>query len=233
LHLDPRFYRYRETEEFYPFWVNKPELVLDAPKIHKDVVERFERQGTLLSDSELKKILQGVYSSPSSSFKTLLSLLEASKQVKQAYNKRWGLMYWPEVNPKGVREKAYIVLKDEGHPLHFREITGKIQELQHQLPVNPERMILSQTVHNELIKDPRFILIGRGTYALSDWGYEPGTVKDMLISILKDANSDLSKEDLISRILSKRQVKESTILLNLQDKRMFQRTPEGGYILRS
>ena len=71
LHLDPRFYRYRETEEFYPFWVNKPELVLDAPKIHKDVVERFERQGTLLSDSELKKILQGVYSSPSSSFKRM------------------------------------------------------------------------------------------------------------------------------------------------------------------
>ena len=30
------------------------------------------------------------------------------------------------------------------------------------------------TCHNELIKDSRFVLVGRGMYALAEWGYQAG-----------------------------------------------------------
>ena len=61
-----------------------------------------------------------------------------------------------------------------------------------------------QTVNNELIKDPRFVLIGRGLYALSEWGYEPGTVKDVLVQILKDSGKALRKEDVLQLISERR-----------------------------
>ena len=80
-----------------------------------------------------------------------------------------------------------------------------------------------QTVHNELIKDPRFVLVGRGIYALADWGYEPGTVRDVLVSALKNTEGGLTKEEIIKIVQAKRLVKENTILLNLQNKKVFKK----------
>ena len=43
-----------------------------------------------------------------------------------------GLISWAEVKPKGVRDKAYLVLKKENKPKHFTEI-AKLQEAGHDL----------------------------------------------------------------------------------------------------
>lgn len=89
----------------------------------------------------------------------------------------------------------------------------------------------SQTVHNELIKDPRFVLVGRGTYALSDWGYEPGTVCDVLVSALKNTENGLTKEEIIKIVKAKRLVKDNTIILNLQNKKVFKKIDNERFIL--
>ena len=89
---------------------------------------------------------------------------------------------------------------------------------------------MPQTVHNELIKDPRFVLVGRGLYALKEWGYEEGQVKDVILKILKEARKPLPKEEILAGVLKQRMVKENTVLLNLNNKKYFLKTPEGKYI---
>jgi hypothetical protein len=87
---------------------------------------------------------------------------------------------------------------------------------------------LVQTVHNELIKDSRFVLVGRGVYALKEWGYEPGQVKDIITKILRE-NGPLTQGEILERVSKQRLVKENTILLNLSNKKNFLRDSQGKY----
>ena len=138
----------------------------------------------------------------------------------------WGLSKWPTVNPKNIRDKIYVVLLDEGKPLHFSEIAQRIKE-----STFKRRNVTKQAIHNELIKDKRFILIGRGIYALDIWGYSQGTVADIIAGILRDEGGPLHRDEIVKRVLKSRQVKETTILLNLQSKPLFKRVAKATYAL--
>ena len=150
----------------------------------------------------------------------------------KTHDGKWGLKHWPHVYPRTIRDKAHMVLAQRGQPLHFRDVATIIEEFQKKFPGMKIKKILPQTVHNELIKDERFILVGRGTYALSHWGYKEGTVKDIMSSILKEKKGPMTKNELIKETLKQRKVKESTILLNLQDKNMFAKDGKGRYYRR-
>ncbi|HBA52442.1 TPA: hypothetical protein DCY68_01420 [Candidatus Azambacteria bacterium] len=76
------------------------------------------------------------------------------------------------------------------------------------------------------------MLIGRGIYALKDWGYEPGTVKDVLLNLFKKSRRPLSKDEIINKVTAQRLVKANTILLNLQNRNYFERTADGKYSLK-
>ncbi|MDP6703964.1 MAG: HTH domain-containing protein, partial [archaeon] len=131
--------------------------------------------------------------------------------------------------PKGIKDKAYVVLKNTGKPLHFTQVAALIAELQEVL-AKTQKQVLPQTVHNELIKDPRFVLVGRGMYALREWGYQAGTVKDVLKAVLKK-HGPLTKQELMKAAKKEREVKDSTILLNLQDKNVFAKDAQGRYYI--
>ena len=161
--------------------------------------------------------------------KTLEQLLIMSKNIAY-FDGKWGLIAWPEVNPKSIRDKTYLVLSRHGQPLHFSDIANQISELQANISAGKKDVTI-QAVHNELIKDTRFILIGRGIYALAEWGYTPGTVADIITGILKE-ESPLHKDVIIDRVLRKRQVKTTTIILNLQEKNQFIRTSKATYALK-
>ena len=135
------------------------------------------------------------------------------------------MVKWPEITPRGARDKAYIILKEQNRPLHFREIAELINQAN--LGSN---LAQAQTVHNELIKDERFVLVGRGTYALKDWGYQPGTVRQVIAQLLKEHGS-LAKEDILEKVLKDRLVKESTVLINLQNRQHFNKREDGKYTL--
>lgn len=152
------------------------------------------------------------------------NLALASKELAHLDSK-WGLVGWPEVNPKSIRDKTYLVLIRHTRPLHFSDIARKIHELK------PGREVTVQAVHNELIKDGRFILIGRGIYALAEWGYTPGTVADIISEVLRQ-EAPLHKDEIVRRVLLKRQVKTTTIILNLQEKDQFERVAKATYVLR-
>lgn len=226
--IGDEFFDHRETQDFYSFWSLKKEVVERASDFHENLLAFFEKKETPVDEEEIETLSQDVLRG-----KSLLSFLEASKHIMRSWDGKWGLRDWPEVNPRGIKDKAYLVLKRHEQPLHFTQVSKLIEEFQGKFLENKEKKVLPQTVHNELIKDKRFVLVGRGTYALSDWGYEPGTVKDVIISLLRGNGGRMAREEIIEKTLSQRQVQESTIELNLQDKSVFSRDPQGKYYIKA
>jgi DNA-binding phage protein len=141
-------------------------------------------------------------------------------------NNRWGLVKWPMVNPKNIRDKIYVILKEHGKHMHFNEIAGAIKGSEFK-----RKDVTTQAIHNELIKDKRFVLIGRGIYALKEWGYEKGTVSDIISEVLRNEGGPLHRDEIVKRVLKSRYVKETTILLNLQGKPQFKRVAKATYAL--
>lgn len=226
--IGDEFFDHRETQDFYSFWSLKKEVVVKASVFHQNLLSFFEKKEAPVDEDEIETLSQDVLQG-----KSLLSFLEASKHIMQGYDGKWGLRTWPEVNPRGIRDKAYLVLRLHEKPLHFTKVAAGIEEFQEKFLQNKEKKVLPQTVHNELIKDPRFVLVGRGTYALQDWGYEPGTVKDVIVSLLKGNGGAMAKDEIMQKTLLQRQVKESTIELNLQDRNLFLKDPQGRYSTRA
>jgi hypothetical protein len=157
--------------------------------------------------------------------KQAAALASTSKHLA-TLNGRWGLIKWPMVNPKNIRDKIYVILKEHGKHMHFNEIAAAIKASDFK-----RKDVTTQAIHNELIKDKRFVLIGRGIYALKEWGYEKGTVADIIAEVLKQANEPLHRDEIVKRVLKSRFVKETTILLNLQGKPQFKRVAKATYAL--
>jgi DNA-directed RNA polymerase delta subunit len=156
----------------------------------------------------------------------VLSYLNLSKKVLKNPYGEWGLTLWSEIQPRGVKDKAYLVLKKAKKPLHFREITNLINKTGFS-----KKQANAQTVHNELIKDKRFVLVGRGIYALTERGYRVGTVADIIALVLKEARAAMSRDEIVDHVLKHRLVKKNTILLALQNKEKFEKVEEGKYKL--
>jgi DNA-directed RNA polymerase delta subunit len=141
-------------------------------------------------------------------------------------NGRWGLTKWPMVNPKNIRDKIYVILFENGKHMHFNEIADAIKQSSFK-----RKNVTVQAIHNELIKDKRFVLVGRGIYALKEWGYKKGTVADIIAEVLNKAEKPLHRDDIVREVLKSRYVKETTILLNLQGKPQFKRVAKATYAL--
>lgn len=138
----------------------------------------------------------------------------------------WGLAKWPAVNPKNIRDKIFVILETKKEPMHFSEIAAEIKKSNFK-----RKNVTIQAIHNELIKDARFVLIGRGIYALSSWGYKKGTISEIIKSILEKAGKPLTREEIVKQVLKVRKVKETTILLNLQNKALFKKVDKNSYTL--
>jgi hypothetical protein len=223
LTLGVPFQRLPETDEFHPAWTTNKNSLKTAKKTVDSAIKFFSKNRQLLKDTELYQIIKKTL--PGISDKAALSYIDASKLINENNFGQFGPADWPEISPRGVRDKAYLILKKEGRPYHFSEVTDLINK-----ELAGSRQAYVQTVHNELIKDPRFVLIGRGIYALGEWGYEPGTVVDVISQVLKK-EGPLAKEDIIKEVLAKRLIKENTILINLQNKKYFKKLEDGRFAI--
>lgn len=180
---------------------------------------------TIKKLGEPKTIEEVAKAADMSNVEQAAALASTSKQLA-TLNGRWGLVKWPMVNPKNIRDKIYVILKEHGKHLHFNEIAAAIKDSEFK-----RKDVTTQAIHNELIKDKRFVLIGRGIYALKEWGYEKGTVADIITEVLKKAGEPLHRDEIVKRVLKSRYVKETTILLNLQGKPQFKRVAKATYAL--
>lgn len=154
------------------------------------------------------------------------SLLSTSKKVALNPFNEWGLEHWETIALKRMSDKIYLVLQKEGKPMHFTEIAKRINEIGFDKKIaNPA------TIHNELILDDKYVLVGRGIYALAEWGYKPGVVSDVIIEVINEAKRPLSREEIIERVMAKRLVKRSTIILALMDKNKFIKNQANEYVV--
>lgn len=96
--------------------------------------------------------------------KSLYSVLQAIKDINRNKLGHWGHDSWPEIKPKRISDKIHLILKEEKKPMHFNEITKKINEIGFD-----HKKANSGSVHNELILDDRYILMDRGVYGLKEW----------------------------------------------------------------
>jgi len=157
--------------------------------------------------------------------KQIEALAGISKSIANLHG-RWGLIKWPMVNPRNIRDKIYVTLHQNGKPMHFSEIAAAIKDSSFK-----RKDVTTQAIHNELIKDKRFVLIGRGIYALREWGYKKGTVADVISEVLRREGGPLHRDEIVKRVLKSRHVKETTVLLNLQGKPQFKRVAKATYTL--
>lgn len=228
LFLAPRLEKFQETPEFHSFWsVGKnPQVV--AKKVIDFLVKKFKKQNYPIEEKNLEDIYREEIPSVLNekiSRDAFQSYIEISKEIRKGAFDKIGLSFWSEINPRGVRDEAYLVFKKEEKPIHFSDLTDLINEYFR----SKDEVAQIQTVHNELIKDPRFVLIGRGIYTLKEWGYEPGVVKDVIVKVLKTNKKPMTKEQIVDGVLKCRMVKKNTVLFNLQDKNYFRKTEDGRY----
>ena len=189
-------------------------------KSHVDeIVKTIKKHGEPLQIEELHAKLS--HENPSQ----VQALASTSKHLAHLKN-NWGLTKWPTVNPKNIRDKIYVILAENTTPMHFSDIAKAIKDSSFK-----RKDVTTQAIHNELIKDKRFVLIGRGIYALDNWGFSKGTVADIITDVLKKASEPLHRDEIVKRVLKSRQVKETTILLNLQSKNQFKRVSKATYAL--
>lgn len=150
--------------------------------------------------------------------------LGISKKVAQNPFAEYGLASWGTVAPRRMNDRIYLILKKEGNPMHFVDIAKRITEVFKKKAYPP-------TVHNELILNDEYVLVGRGIYALSEWGYRPGIVLEVLVNILKKEERPMTRQELVDAVLKQRIVKKNTIHLALTNKEKFKKQPGGKYEL--
>jgi len=221
LSVDGSMIRFPENDGFYAFWSSDAQKSDFFKSEVAALVKALEKNGSVVSSDELNVFAKN------NSIANVETCLSVSKLIGHNIFGQMGLISWPEVKPRGVRDRAYLMLKRANSPKHFGEIARIINDAGFS-----DKRTNIQTVHNELIKDPRFVLVGRGMYALSEWGYSAGTVKDVLVDILKKSQKPMPKASLVAKVMDARIVKENTILLNLHDSKTFSKKKDGSYSLR-
>jgi hypothetical protein len=215
-----------ESDDFYGFWYVNNETLKDVKQFIQKVAQFLKnKKEALIERGEFDSLFTQVTKQHNiKEFIALNFLLNSKKFYVNPYND-FGLMEWPEIFPRTVRDKAYLVLKKRKSPMHFREITQEINKVKFDT-----KKAHPQTVHNELIKnDKRFVLVGRGLYSLREFGIEPGTTRDVLLRLLKKHGS-MPLDKIVQLVSRERVLKHNTIFLNLQNKKFFKKN-DGNYHL--
>jgi DNA-directed RNA polymerase delta subunit len=194
-------------------WVLKVVSKSTIDQSLQKLLEIIQETGSVVEFELLWDNSEDLHKFPQTFLKHIISL---SKDIIETTDHKYGLSTWPTVNPKNVRDKIYYILNESGKPLHFTEIAKRIGGSSFD-----GKKIVQPTVHNELIADNRFVLVGRGIYALTQWGYAPGTVEEVIEDVLKKAKRPMTTDEIVEEVLKSRQVKKNTIIINLQIKPQF------------
>lgn len=226
LELVPPYEFVATDAHFAPHWRHPEAVTPEAAEVVRAGEAVLHKTKHPLAEVELLAALRPLLKS-TSLVAHILAWLNAARHLRKNPFGEWGIVGWAETTPRGVGDKAYAVLRRHTKPEHFRKIAELINETHFD-----HKIANAQTVHNELIKDDRFVLVGRGLYGLTEWGYIPGTVADVLEAILGKAEEPLSRDELVERVLAQRLVKKNTILLSLQDQSRFVKNTENRYTLR-
>ena len=223
------FKRADDLEDYHIVWQLENADLDQALKIASALKELIEDNGNplpledLLTRFQAHKLYTQIDKTEGDNQAILEALLRLRKDIDHNILEQWGLNNWTTIRPKRMTDKAYLIMLKQGKPLHFAEVADLINQANFD-----RKKACPATVHNELILDDKYVLVGRGIYALKEWGYKEGTVSDIIAQILAD-NGPLAKNELIDNVLKQRLVQKTTIILALMDKDKFARLEDGRY----
>jgi hypothetical protein len=224
--LGDQFTKHKEDAHFDHRWSVNDKT---AEKVHSSIKKLYSS----LSDSELTsedKIITdflthlGEIEEEHNKAEIIRSWLALSKLIGKNQLGEWGKSDSPQIKTRGIKDYAYLVLKKKGGPMHFRDVAREINKLF-------DKKAHIATTHNELIKDDRFVLVGRGLYGLREWGHTAGVVHEVIAEILREAGKSMDRQAIIDAVLKRRSVKPNTILVNLQNEKYFKRLKDGTYTI--
>jgi Fe2+ or Zn2+ uptake regulation protein len=192
--------------------------------VHKEVLKVLKKKGDIIESATLYEAVHLALFAQFGNLSNIVldSIMDIFLDIVKGEEKFIGLEKWKILNPATLKDKAIYVLKKNKEPLHFLDIASAITE-------KFGEPVKISTIHNELIRNGEFILIGRGIYVLKEWGYKDGTVLDVILEIFKKAAIPLSTEEITNRVLKVRQVKITTIYMNLQNKKHIERVGRNLY----
>ena len=217
----------KENEHFNKHWSVEPkvtEVVHSAlMNLHSTISDEEMVAESILLDRFLKQMeeLHEVYKSK----EMLNKYLSLSKILGKNQMGEWGKRTSPNIKTRGVKDYAYLVVRKANKPMHFREVSRAILE-------EFKKKAHVATCHNELIRDPRFVLVGRGIYGLREWGHSGGIVRDVIMEVMNKADKPLTKNEIIELVKNERVVKENTVLVNLQNPKFFDKTEDGKFSVK-
>ncbi len=231
LSCSPKLVFNKATLKDNSFWVLKNGInKKDIKAVNQFVINQLNEIKKSIKLKDIKKLIldsewNELFSAETGN-KKLAMFLHIDKQLKRNLLGEWGIKNWRSVSERGNKEKAYLVLKKKNKPLHFKVITDHINIYW------IYKKSLPQTVHNELIKDDRFVLVGRGVYGLSEWGLKGGTVREIIVSLFEEKQNHLSADEITEYVSSHKEVKRTTVLVNLANQDYFIKNNEGKYLLK-
>ncbi|MFT7557543.1 MAG: hypothetical protein ACI83D_000208 [Planctomycetota bacterium] len=227
LTLGDEFTKHKEDSHFGTRWSIDDRIAEDVHQIlrdvhkglsHDDLLSEKEIVSRILSHSAIQNINEQHHTHDAAS-----RWLRISKALGMNKLGFWGRATSPNVRTRGVRDYAYLVMRRHGSPMHFREVAESITK-------TFGKNTHVATTHNELIKDDRFVLVGRGVYALKEWGYKAGIVREVIRDII-NLEGPLGKDEIVERVLKERYLKRNTILVNLQNPKYFKKDESGLYYI--
>jgi len=214
------------NNNFYAFYYTDKKLIKRINTLlNKFAALISKKKKELIVKNILEVLIQKIVKTAKINDFVFLNYLSISKKFGINPYGDFGLVNWEEILPKTIRAKAFLVAKKAERPLHFKEIAELINKIGFD-----NKKAHYQTVHNELIKDPRFVLVGRGMYSLAEFGYQPGTAREVIASILKK-HGPLPSKRIIDLVKQQRLLKENTIIINLSNKKYFRKLNDGRYYL--
>jgi len=226
LALGEDFEKHKEDDHFHSHFSTNDKVAHDVREALRTLYGSVSEED-LVKEEEIFNRFVGHLSDVVAEYKdnkeVIYRYLALSKVIGKNQLSEWGRTSSPHVKARGIKDYAYLIMRKAGRPMHFKEVAAEINK-------TFGKKAHVATCHNELIKDNRFVLVGRGMYGLKDWGHTGGVVRDVIAEVLKEAGKPLSKEEIIKRVLLRRIVKPNTVLVNLQNARHFKKVA-GEYAL--
>lgn len=209
---------------FYLPTINKKVI----SEIYKEAVKILKKRGDIVENTVLYEMIKINLFAQFGKLDTVFidSVLDIYQDVVKGEEKYVGLEKWKILNPSTLKDKAVYILKKKKEPMHFVDIANAISD-------HFKEHVKVATIHNELIRNNEFVLIGRGIYVLKEWGYKPGTVRDVILDVFQKAKTPLSTDEIVAKVLKVRQVKTSTIYMNLQNRQYIERVGRNLYQLKT
>jgi len=224
LSIDGELAKNDRSNEFEPAWHFEKISINNIKSITNSAYNILKKKGEIIAFADLFKMIKqlDLFFNKQPTLELIKSCLCIDHRLRETKD-GWGLMEWRTINPRSIRDKVIIILRKNGNPMHFIDIANKISEVG-----ITKKMVTTQAVHNELIRYDDFVLVGRGLYALKEWGYQPGTVADVITRLLQK-NGPMSKKEIIRGVQKEREVQIGTISLNLQKNDHFVRVGRAVY----